>query len=60
MEKELNPETQTSFFDLELHPDIEDGLEAMGFKSPTPIQAEAIPHILEKRPLSCFLLWTGF
>lgn len=49
MEKELNPEHQTSFFDLELHPDIEDGLEAMGFKSPTPIQAEAIPHILDKR-----------
>ena len=49
VEKELNPETQTSFFDLELHPDIEDGLEAMGFKSPTPIQAEAIPHILDKR-----------
>ncbi len=49
MEKKEHPETQTSFFDLELHPDIEDGLEAMGFKSPTPIQAEAIPHILGKR-----------
>lgn len=49
MEKELNPETQTSFFDLELHPDIEDGIDAMGFISPTPIQAEAIPHILDKR-----------
>ncbi len=49
MEKELNPEHQTSFFDLEFHHEIEDGLEAMGFKSPTPIQAEAIPHILDKR-----------
>ena len=49
MEKVENSETLTSFFDLELHPDIEDGLEAMGFKSPTPIQSQAIPHILDRR-----------
>ena len=36
-------------FDLELHPDIEDGLEAVGFETPTPIQAQAIPHILKKK-----------
>ena len=40
---------KTFFFDLELHPDIEDGLEAMGFETPTPIQAQAIPHILKKK-----------
>ncbi|MAO45530.1 MAG: ATP-dependent RNA helicase [Crocinitomicaceae bacterium] len=51
MEKEEVLETQTSFFDLELHPDLEDGLEAMGFQTPTPIQAAAIPHILSKKDL---------
>ena len=51
MEKEEVLETQTSFFDLELHPDLEDGLEAMGFHTPTPIQAAAIPHILSKKDL---------
>ena len=51
VEKEEVSEIQTSFYDLALHPDIEDGLEAMGFKTPTPIQAEAIPHILEKKDM---------
>jgi superfamily II DNA/RNA helicase len=41
----------TPFVDLNLHPDIEDGLEAMGFDNATPIQAEAIPHILKKRDM---------
>ena len=49
VEKEEFPKKHTSFYDLELHPDIEDGLDSMGFKTPTPIQAEAIPHILDKR-----------
>tara|TARA_Y100000589_G_C27165129_1_gene634438 strand:- start:257 stop:1534 length:1278 start_codon:yes stop_codon:yes gene_type:complete len=49
VEKEEVTENQTSFYDLELHPDIEDGLEAMGFEKPTPIQSEAIPHILKKK-----------
>ena len=51
VEKEEVSEIQTSFYDLALHPDIEDGLEAMGFNTPTPIQAEAIPHILEKKDM---------
>jgi len=51
VEKEEVHEKQTSFYDLELHPDIEDGLDSMGFKNPTPIQAEAIPHILDRRDL---------
>lgn len=49
VEKEQVTENQLSFYDLELHPDIEDGLEAMGFEKPTPIQSEAIPHILKKK-----------
>lgn len=37
------------FVDLDLHPKIEDGLVAMGFEYATPIQAEAIPHVLNNR-----------
>ena len=37
------------FVDLDLHPKIEDGLVAMGFDNATPIQAEAIPHVLNNR-----------
>jgi superfamily II DNA/RNA helicase len=51
VEKEEVKEAPVPFFDLELHPDIEDGLEAMGFVNATPIQAEAIPHILKKKDM---------
>lgn len=36
-----------TFADLGLHPLILSSLDKMGFKSPSPIQAEAIPHILK-------------
>ena len=51
MENEEVKAVPTPFVDLNLHPDIEDGLEAMGFDNATPIQAEAIPHILKKRDM---------
>ena len=51
MVKEEVSKNQTSFYELSLHPDIEDGLEAMGFVKPTPIQAQAIPHILKKKDI---------
>jgi ATP-dependent RNA helicase RhlE len=37
------------FTDFDLHPDLLDGLDALNFKTPTPIQAQAIPLILEGR-----------
>lgn len=37
------------FVDLNLHPNIEEGLNAMGFENATPIQAEAIPHVLNNK-----------
>jgi superfamily II DNA/RNA helicase len=40
-------ETRVRFEDLDLHPDIEDGLWSMGFDTATPIQGEAIPHALK-------------
>jgi ATP-dependent RNA helicase RhlE len=39
------------FSDLDLHPDLLDGLDALRYESPTPIQAQAIPVILEGRDL---------
>src|SRR5690349_7643055 len=39
------------FTDLGLHPDVLDGIEAMNFKTATPIQAQAIPLILQGRDL---------
>jgi ATP-dependent RNA helicase RhlE len=51
VEKEEVKAVPTPFVDLNLHPDIEDGLTAMGFENATPIQAEAIPHILKKRDM---------
>ena len=37
------------FVDLNLHPNIEEGLNAMGFENATPIQSEAIPHVLNNK-----------
>ncbi len=51
------PET---FYDFGLHDDILDGLEAMGFETPTPVQQQAIPVILEGRDLiACAQTGTG-
>ena len=40
-----------AFSDLGLGPDLLDALEALGYEEPTPIQREAIPHLLEGRDL---------
>jgi len=55
-EPELEPETtpentpvSLTFHDFPLHPDIRLALKACGFEKPTPIQARAIPHVLEGR-----------
>lgn len=39
----------TQFSDLGLSPNLLQTIEQQGFKSPTPIQAEAIPHVLAGR-----------
>ncbi|MCA8996304.1 MAG: DEAD/DEAH box helicase, partial [Planctomycetaceae bacterium] len=36
-----------TFADFDLHPQIERALSAAGYSTPTPIQAESIPHLLE-------------
>ena len=38
--------TETTFADLGLAPNILQALDESGYKIPTPIQAEAIPHVL--------------
>ena len=40
-----------SFADLELNPRVLEAVSAMGYEAPTPIQAEAIPPLLEGRDL---------
>ena len=39
------------FYDIDFTDELLDGIEAMGFKSMTPIQEQAIPAILEGRDL---------
>lgn len=39
------------FDEMELHPDVMDALEAMGFAEATPIQSQSIPLILEGKDL---------
>lgn len=39
------------FEDLDLHPDIEDGLWSMGFETATPIQGQAIPHAVKGKDI---------
>lgn len=49
-----------SFEDLDLHADLKSSLESMNFSKPTPIQSEAIPHILAgKDILACAQTGTG-
>lgn len=40
-----------SFESLDLHPSIKEALKNKGYEIPTPIQAQAIPHLLEGRDL---------
>jgi len=44
-------QTLPAFDELGLHPDVVRALEEKGYKHPTPIQAEAIPQLLEGRDL---------
>ncbi|MFT4679440.1 MAG: ATP-dependent RNA helicase RhlE [Flavobacteriales bacterium] len=40
-----------TFEDFKLHPEVQEGLAAMGFEKPTPIQEQALPIILEGKDL---------
>ncbi|HBU57132.1 MAG TPA: RNA helicase, partial [Gemmatimonadetes bacterium] len=40
-----------TFDALKLHPTLLKGIGSLGFKHPTPVQSEAIPHALEGRDL---------
>ena len=42
-------QTVLKFADMNLSDEVKRAVEAMGFESPSPIQAEAIPHLLEGR-----------
>ena len=49
-----------TFSDFNFHPDLEEGLLSMGYKTPTPIQQESIPLILQKNDLiACAQTGTG-
>lgn len=49
-----------TFDDLNFEPDLKQGLDAMGFKAPTPIQQQAIPEILAGNDLiACAQTGTG-
>ncbi|MBL7781001.1 MAG: DEAD/DEAH box helicase, partial [Saprospiraceae bacterium] len=39
------------FNELDLHPDLLDGIDALNYKTATPIQEKAIPLILEGKDL---------
>jgi len=49
-----------NFSEFNLHPDILEGINSMGFENPTPIQEQAIPIILEGKDLiACAQTGTG-
>ncbi len=49
-----------TFEELQLNPTLLNSLEMMGFKNPTPIQEQAIPHILDGKDLiACAQTGTG-
>lgn len=49
-----------TFHDFKFNPRLVDGLDAMGFSKPTPIQEQAIPVILSKKDLiACAQTGTG-
>lgn len=51
---------EISFYDFGLDPSVMDGLDAMNFKKPSPIQSESIPHILSgKNVIACAQTGTG-
>ncbi len=51
--------TMTTFADLGLRPEINQALEKLGFESPTSIQEQAIPHILNSKQDLIALAQTG-
>ena len=44
-------ETKLSFKNLKLLPELEEALKKLGYEIPTPIQAKAIPTLLEGKDL---------
>jgi len=49
-----------TFTDFNFDPDLQEGLDSMGFRKPTPIQEQAIPIILNKHDLiACAQTGTG-
>ncbi len=51
---------QLTFSDFNFHPDLQEGLLSMGYKTPTPIQQEAIPLVMQKNDLiACAQTGTG-
>jgi len=52
--------TPIQFSDLPLLPEIHQALTTLGYTTPTPIQAQSIPHLLERRDLlGCAQTGTG-
>ena len=47
----MNNGVLMSFTNFKFHPQIAAGLQSCGYSTPTPIQKEAIPHILEGRDI---------
>ncbi len=48
------------FYDFDFHPGVIEGIEAMGFGQPTPIQAQTIPYSLDGRDvIGCAQTGTG-
>lgn len=50
-EEQATTETQIRFEDLGLSPEVLKAVEASGYTTPTPIQAQAIPHALQRKDL---------
>ena len=49
-----------TFSDFQFAPEVQEGLQSMGYKSPTPIQAQAIPLVLQNKDLiACAQTGTG-
>lgn len=48
---EVDQEASTTFASLGVHPSICEACDSMGFKSPTPIQAQSIPEALSGRDI---------
>lgn len=43
----MNSQSTTDFYSFSFHPLIDSGIQAVGYQTPTPIQAQAIPLVLE-------------